>query len=202
MNSRITGYLVLGLGVFIIVFSLTVDYIGFGKKGFQAAQIFGIQAGVVLVLFGWLIAKHLTQLFVNYSFYLRKLKERLTLASPLSLAVIGFIFVYVWLFVPPMFLNPDHRIQYFSHYLPDRSPIGTDLVSATKSISGWLSGQSLYDRQGLYYPPLYAAIFSPTLLLKYPSNYYLVTFLTLASMVIIFLQSLNWQSIQRKTDPC
>lgn len=85
-----------------------------------------------------------------------------------------------------MFLNQEHSVQYFNRYLPEIRPIGHDLIFANASIKGWLLGQSLYDNQNLYYPPLYAFIFAPFLLLSYPANYYLITFLTLVSMAALF----------------
>jgi len=42
------GHSLLGTGVSIVLFALISDYIGFGKPGFQAAQLLLLQFGVLL----------------------------------------------------------------------------------------------------------------------------------------------------------
>lgn len=185
MSARKAGFFALGIGIFIILISLIVDYMGLGKKGIQAAQLLGLQIGIVIAILGWAIAKHSNQA-LNFGIFFQQMKERFLTLPSLAMVVAGFVLAYILLFIFPMFLNPEHTIQYFNRYVPEISPIGHDLIYANASIKGWLSGQSLYDNQNLYYPPLYAAIFAPTLLLGYPANYYLITFLTLACMTALF----------------
>jgi len=185
MRTHKIGYIMAGFGFFIILFSVSIDYIGFGKSGIQSAQILGIQVGVWITLLGWAIAKHLPQP-VDYKLLLLKIKRKLTNTSLLSLVIVGFLFAYVLLFISPMFFNSNHRLQYFNRYVADYSPIGSDMRNNTYRIQLWLSNQNLYEGEFLYYPPLYAVVFAPTLLLKYPANYFFITSLTLISMTVLF----------------
>ena len=184
MNIRKAGYFILGIGILIIFFSLVVDYIGLGKAGIQAAQIFGIQAGMGIAIMGVIVAYHLPPGSIRTFF--RKAGKRIYSVPTLPLIASGLVIAYIFLFLFPMFLNQEHSIQYFNRYLPEITPIGRDLTGANASIKGWLSGQSLYDNQNLYYPPFYAFMFAPFLLLSYPANYYLITFLTFISMIALF----------------
>lgn len=185
MNIRKAGYFAVGVGIFIIIFSITVDYFGLGKMGIQAAQILGIQAGISVTILGIAIIYHLPQIKTLGTFW-RELKERFVFLPTLTLVTSGFIITYIYLFISPVFFNQEHSVQYFNRFLPEIRPIGHDLIFANASIKGWLSGQSLYDNQNLYYPPLYAFIFAPFLLLSYPANFYFITFLTLVSIVTLF----------------
>jgi hypothetical protein len=98
--------------------------------------------------------------------------------------LLGFLISYPLLFISPVFFNPDHRIDYLTRYIPEITPIGRDLNYATSGIKIWLSGNGFYDLKNLNYPPLYAVVFSPFLLLKYPVTFFVMTGITLFCMAV------------------
>lgn len=189
MHSQKSGYFILGIGIFIAFFSLAADTLGFGEGGVQAAQILGAQVGVVIALLGWGIILTRRTGELNASTAGWKSLARIPDLPVIVWVILGFLIIYFLLFIFPLFFNPLHRIQYFNRFIPEVVPIGRDLTYSTNSIRDWLVfGQELYDAEYHVYPPLYAIVFAPLLLLNYPANYYFVTAFTLGSMlVLIFL---------------
>lgn len=98
--------------------------------------------------------------------------------------LLGFFIVYISLFVSPVFFNSDRRIDYLTRYVLEITPIGRDLNLATSGIKSWFSGNGFYDIQNLNYPPLYAIVFSPFLLLTYPTTYFVMTAVTIFCVIL------------------
>lgn len=183
MKIRRLGYLLLILGISVAIFSLISDSLGIGKKGIQAAQMLLIQLGVFLsvISFGLVGMKEEE---IRFTSGIKRMFSQLT-EIPASVWVIAAFFIaYLLLFIVPVFLNPERAIQYQTAYIPEIRPIGRDLGFNTGSIKNWLDGNGLYDIENHYYPPLYAVIFSPFLLIKYPDTYYVMTAVTLVCTIV------------------
>lgn len=183
MKTHKLGYILLGIGIFLVVFALIADGIGLGKKGIQAAQLLLIQGGVLLSAISIGIL-NISNAEIKFHNLIDQIVAKLLGLSSFEWIVFGFLIAYILLFVFPIFLNSDHRIDYFNRYIPEITPIGRDLSFNTSSIKNWLSGNGLYDLENHFYPPLYAVIFSPFLLLTYPITYFVMTAITLFSMII------------------
>jgi Glycosyltransferase family 87 len=186
VKARSIGYILLGIGILIVAFAILSDSIGIGKKGIQAAQLLLIQAGVLLIFLsvGFI---NLNGLEIRFSDLVRRVRISLGELPPFAWILIGFFITYIILFVFPVFFNTGRSISYLARYLPEARPIGRDLAFNTSSIANWLSGNGLYDFENHYYPPLYAVVFSPFLLLDYPITYYVMTAITLLSIVVVGL---------------
>jgi hypothetical protein len=175
------GYIVLGSGLFLIFFSISVDYLGIGKGGIQAAQWLGIQIGVIITLvgFGFISLKN-DRIYSRAN--LKGLIDRIQTLPPIVWLILGIMVAYVLFFIFPVFLNDTHRIKYFNRFLPDTSPIGFDLRVYIDRVKNWLlTGESPYELEGFIYPPLFAVVFAPMALIDYPASYYLISTITLLS---------------------
>ncbi len=183
--AKKTGYLFTGFGILVALLFLAIDLFGIGKAGIQSAQLLGIQIGVVVALFGVGLVNATfaeeTPLFDKTT----KAFQRLLNAPILIWLLLGFLIVYVLFFIFPAFFNPDSRMFYFFRYIPDRYPVGSDLLYNTSAINEWLLGNNPYTFDIHFYPPLYHIVFAPILLLGYPNDYYLITSLTLVGFVFI-----------------
>lgn len=183
MKAHKLGYIISGFGIFLVLFGLLSDRIGIGKGGIQAAQLLLIQVGALLVAasIGFF---YLPSPEIDFPRIARQMLDRI-LNLPASIWILlGFTAAYILFFVFPVFLNPNHQVDYVTRYLPEIRPIGRDLAFNTSSIKNWLSGKGLYDLDMHYYPPLYAVVFSPFLLLKYPTTYYVMTAITILCMAV------------------
>jgi hypothetical protein len=110
--------------------------------------------------------------------------ERLYALPPGFWIMLGFILVYVLLYVFPVFFNADQRMVYFNRYIPDKYPIGLDLSITMGSVEPWVTtGQSPYPQ--LFYPPLTYIIFAPLALIDARASYFLITALTLLSYCLL-----------------
>lgn len=183
MKIHKLGYILLGIGSFLVVFALVSDNIGLGKKGIQAAQLLLILCGILLSVFSLGIL-NLPDSEIKFPVLVNQTTAWILNLSASNWILLGFLIAYFLLFIFPVFFNPDHRIDYLTRYIPEITPIGRDLSFNTSSIKNWLSGNGLYDFENHYYPPLYAVVFSPFLLLKYPATYFVMTAITLFSMVV------------------
>lgn len=188
MRKFRSGSLILGGGVFIVIFSLILEVLGIGKPGIQAAQLLGILAGVVLSFIGWgIILSGQKEGAGAWKVDWKSLFHVDDVSVP-GWVLFGFVITFVLLFIIPNYFNADHRVQYFNRYLPEIVPIGRDLTFSTDNIRNWLvSGRNLYDAQYHVYPPLYAVVFAPLVLLSYPARFYFITLVTFACMVFILL---------------
>lgn len=186
IKARNFGYILLGIGVFITAFAIISDSIGIGKKGIQAAQLLLIQVGVLLI-FVSIGFMNLKELEIHFYDQVQRISTWLFNLPTFAWILVGFFITYIILFVLPVFLNSDRSISYLTRYIPEIRPIGRDLGFNTSSIANWLSGNGLYDFENHYYPPLYAVVFSPFLLINYPMTFYVMTIITLSSIVIVGL---------------
>lgn len=186
IKARNFGYILLVIGFFLTAFAIISDSVGIGKKGIQAAQLLLIQAGVffIFVSIGFM---NLKEVEIHFYDSIQRTGAWLINLPTFAWILIGFFITYLVLFVLPVFLNSEHSVSYLTRYLPEIRPIGRDLGFNTSSIKNWLSGNGLYDFENHYYPPLYAVVFSPFLLLEYPATFYVMTTITLVSIVMTSL---------------
>ncbi len=180
MSTKTLGRALVIIGIFIIVVSLAVDYIGLGDERIGASQLLGVMGGIFVLLIGI----PLTSLFPDEKIDPGQ-RIRTGLAGilnwPVSVWVlIGVFLTYILFFIFPMFLNEDWGIYYFTRYLPDKRPIGLDFRYTMSYVTPWVEArQSPYP--DLFYPPLTHILFAPFTLIGYPESYKLITFMTLFS---------------------
>jgi hypothetical protein len=186
MSTKKMGYALAIIGALGIFVSITIDYVGLGKGGIQAAQILGILVGIVIVVFGLSVAFQVPERQINIGSSFKAGAERL-LNLPVSVwFVIGFLVVYVWLFIFPVFLNTDRSMVYFNRFLPNANPIGSDMNYTLDYVKTWVTTHaSPYPES--HYPPLTYVLLSPLTLFSYPAVYFVSTALTLFSYVILTL---------------
>jgi hypothetical protein len=140
----------------------------------------------MILIFGLSVALQVTDKQIDITASLRKGADRL-LSLPASVwFLIGFLIVYILLFLSPVFLNADRRMVYFNRFLPDKYPIGFDMNFTLQYVKSWVTTkQSPYPAS--HYPPLAYVLLSPLSLLEYPLSYTVVSFLTLSSYCILTL---------------
>jgi hypothetical protein len=186
MSTRKIGFTLAILGLAGALISILVDTFGLGDGGIQAAQILGIVAGLMLVILGLTVAFQVPERRIDIGSSLRSGRERL-LDLPVSVwFVIGFLAVYIALFVSPVFLNSDRSMVYFNRFLPNQNPIGSDMNYTLDHVRSWVTTrQSPYPES--HYPPLTYVLMSPLTLFEYPLSYIVSTFLTILSYVILSL---------------
>lgn len=189
MHTSRSGFYILGFGIFIATFSLMFDVLGFGKPGIQAAQLLGVLVGVLTSFVGWgIILMGRKEGGNRWNVDLRSLVHYINDAPVLVWVIFGFLITFVLLFIVPNFFNLDHRVHYFNRFLPEIVPIGRDLTYSTDNIQNWLvTGANLYDAEYHVYPPLYAIVFAPLVLLSYPARFYFITVITLGCMIVLLL---------------
>lgn len=186
LSNKNIGSGVAGSGILLIGVSLLIDLIGLGKPGLQAAQLSGILAGSLLFLIGLGFrplpdnSKTIKQLVTE--------KANAMLDLPVLVWVLtGFLIIFIFYFLGPLFFDASLRLSYFVDYLPDLKPIGNDLHYNSSAISLWLQGSSPYELAYHFYPPLYHLVFSPIILFGPEQKYAVMTGLTLASFGLLFL---------------
>jgi len=186
MSTKKMGYALAMIGVLGIFVSVIIDYVGFGKGGIQAAQILGILAGFIIAILGLSVAFQVSEKQINIGSSFRGGAERL-LNLPVSVwFVIGFLVVYVLLFIFPVFLNTDRSMVYFNRFLPNANPIGADMNYTLDYVKTWVTTrESPYPES--HYPPLTYVLLSPLTLFEYPAVYFVSTTLTLFSYVVLTL---------------
>lgn len=182
---KIFGFTLIALGLLLIGLFFLADVFGLGKDdGIGAAQILGIQAALIMIVGGLGFVSTGRKEKIDLIKISKAALDWLLNLPAIVWVCIGFLLVYLMMFILPMFLNPEHRIQYFNRYIPDHAPIGLDLNTIVGSIDVWLStNQSPYP--DLFYPPLHHILIAPITLLEYPQSYYLVTVLTLVSFFVL-----------------
>lgn len=185
MNIRKTGQVLIIFGALGIIISLLVDLLPGAKTGIQSAQIFGIEIATVILLTGiWGSLTETTEK-IDIKKWSYDLFNQVLNLPILVWALAGFLITYILFFISPMFLNETHRMHYFITYIPDRFPIGNDMIAVIELAKGWFfQGQSPYNTQ--FYPPLTYIIFSPLLLINdYPTLFKLFTFLGVGSYIAL-----------------
>jgi len=186
--SRKSGTLFILAGIVFILFFLLLDAFRGGNEGTSlgAAQILGIEVGVVLIVIG--IGFFTFSIRENVS--LKKtatsaLKKILDL-PPTFWVVTTFLVLYLLFFISPMFFSKI-KIQYFVKYVPDAwtTRLGFDIETTVTYINTWLTeGISPYSDGTVPYTPLTLALFTPFIILGYPDYFKLLTIITLASYIL------------------
>ena len=188
MHTSRSGFYILGLGIFLVIFSLILDVLGIGKPGIQAAQLLGVLVGILTSFIGWGIILKRRKEGVDFWKIDWKSLVYIDDIPAIVWVIFGFLITFVPLFIIPSFFNSDHHVHYFNRFLPEIVPIGRDLTYSTDIIRSWLvSGQNLYDAKYHVYPPLYAVVFAPLVLLSYPARFYFITAVTFGCMVTLLL---------------
>jgi hypothetical protein len=113
----------------------------------------------------------------------RQLSLRLSGLSPVTWMMAAFIVTYLYFFIRPIFLNPDHVMKYL-HYVPGSDPIGYDLNMVLSFTRAWMAGDNPYFGQG-FYPPLVWALFAPLVPLEPAQAFGIVTGVTLLCTLIL-----------------
>jgi hypothetical protein len=200
MNIQKIGTGLLVLGIFGIAVSFLADFLPNGKPGIQSAQILGMEISIILIVVGiWILLSDPTE-EISPGKLFRDYVDRILNLPAVVWVVIGFVIVYILFFISPMFLNTTLRMRYFVTYLPDRYPIGNDLIAIIDLIKGWFfNHQSPYAVQ--FYPPFTYVFFAPLLLLdNYPLLYRYFTFFSLICYFVLTLL-LPVKMIQKQSIP-
>jgi hypothetical protein len=170
------------IGLLGLVLSLAIDWFGPGDGRIGASQLLGIQIGILLAVFGASLV--FFQAEKRISLNVGAGLEKLYSLPPAFWIMLGFVFVYILLYLFPVFFNSDQRMIYFNRYIPDKYPLGLDLSITMGSVEPWVTtGESPYPK--LFYPPLTYIIFAPMALLDYPASYFVITALTLLSYCLL-----------------
>jgi hypothetical protein len=157
-----------------------------GLTGIRSVQILGFEISILAILVGgWLIRREIRA--ESQPGQVRDVVSQRLDVPVLVWAVSGFLFVYMLLFLAPMFLNPGRQMQYFSGYIPNLDPIGNDLRVMVDLLQEWLTNnQSPYTIQ--FYPPLTYIFFAPLSLIGDGATLYqLFTVLTFFSYCLLTL---------------
>jgi Glycosyltransferase family 87 len=196
MAGKKIGWGVATLGLLGAAASILVDFLPGANTGIQSAQILGIEISLVILLIGAWILLGRDNEQPGETWQVRDMWVQVINLPVIAWVLIGFFAVYVLFFVSPMFLNSTLRMEYFYRYLPEKYPIGNDLLVVIELMKAWFTeGQSPYLVQ--FYPPFTYVFFAPLLLID---NYPLVfRFFTLFSLVFYcFLTLLLPLQITRK----
>lgn len=193
MSVQKVGYSLIGIGILVVLFMLFADLIGLGRDGIQAAQILGMEGGVLIIILGYFLTVMSSgENDIGVEWRARWTQALLSPAVAILVGVLAGFFVFS---VIPMFLNTDLRFQYFNRYLPDKYPIGLDLQILLGCIETWFEIGTLYPGDiPVFYPPLTYAFFSPLTMLDYPSAYLTMTLVTLIAYVFLTLLIPIWMN--------
>ena len=195
MTFKRVGYAVLTGGGLLVFLSIMIDYFGIGKRGIQSAQLLGILLGILTILIGIGLILSSDQAKFDFPSSLRAMLRWVQNLPPLTWLILGFLFIFMLWIIFPMFFNDIHRMKYFLRYIPDKFPLGLDFNYSTGVIQMWLSGRNMYDLDIHLYPPLYAVVFAPILLLNYPESYF---FISTATLVFFLLPFFLFRSVAKR----
>lgn len=170
MAVKKIGKGVLFTGLFGSALSFLITMLSDRRAGIWAFSILGIEISILLIVCGIWLTRAETRPEAQ-SGQVQSLVNRI-LDLPIRVWVwIGFLLVYLLLFLAPMFLNPGRQMQYFSGYIPNLNPIGNDLRVMVDLLREWMHrNQSPYTIQ--FYPPLTYIFFAPLLLIQDSATLY------------------------------
>jgi len=173
------------LGILGGAFSILVDLLPGAKAGIQSTQILGIEISVVILLLGMWILLSESENKIDIKKWGGNLVEQVINLPIIVWVLIGFLVCYLLFFVSPIFLNDTLRMKYFLNYLPDRFPIGNDLIAVLGLAKDWFSeGKSPFSIQ--FYPPFTYIFFAPLLLVSnYPALFLSFTLFSVAGYFIL-----------------
>jgi hypothetical protein len=190
MSPQKIGYSLIGIGCFVVLFMFLADVIGLGKGGIQAAQLLGIELGILLIILGYAFAVSSSEQGNSWAGWRARVDQ--VLSSPVVAVVLGVLIAYFLFMIVPMFLH-DLRITYFNRYIPDRYPIGWDLETLLNRIKTWFEIKTPYPGDiPQFYPPLTYVFFSPLTMVEYRTAYLVMTLVTLVSYVFLTLLLPVW----------
>lgn len=200
MTLRKLGVGFVSMGVLGTVFSLLADFLPGARSGIQSTQILGIEISILLLLIGVWITLAATDEKLDALQCVRNFIGHVMNQPVIVWTLAGFLIAYILFYVGPMFLNSDLRMNYFYRYLPDRFPIGNDLIIILELARGWFtSGESPYALQ--FYPPFTYVFFAPLLLVDdYPTLYKFFTLFTVLSYCFLTL-ILPVKMVEKKNIP-
>ena len=187
MSAIKIGKWLFGVGICGAVFSLLSDLLPGSNPGIQATQLLGLEiASVFLFIGAWLLLSG-TDTKMEFKEAVYTLAGKVDALPVIVWVLAGFFISYLGLFVAHSFLNTSLRMEYFVKYLPDRYPIGNDLIAVLDQAKGWfVNGQSPYQIQ--FYPPFAYILFSPlTLVDDYPKLFASFTLFSVAIYVVFAL---------------
>ena len=148
------------------LFSLLIAILLNGRAGIPAIPILAIEISVPILLLGvWLIRRETID-EIQPGKQIHELISQI-LNLPVAIWVfIGFLLIYLLLFVSPIFLSPNLQMSYITGYIPNLNPIGNDLMEMVELTKRWVTeNQSPYASQR-FYPPLTYILFTPLLLIN------------------------------------
>ncbi|MBN2119197.1 MAG: DUF2029 domain-containing protein [Anaerolineales bacterium] len=184
MTLRKLGVGLIGIGILGIVFSLLADFLPGARAGIQSTQILGIEISILILLIGiWATLAADGKLDAGQR--LRAFMDQVIHLPVIAWVLIGFLITYILFFVWPMFLNSDLRMNYFNRYIPDRFPIGNDLIVIIELAKGWFNANESPFTIG-FYPPFTYAFFAPLLLVDdYPTLFKFFTLFSVFSYCLL-----------------
>ncbi|MBN2119199.1 MAG: DUF2029 domain-containing protein [Anaerolineales bacterium] len=170
------------------------------RPGIPSIPILAIEVSVILVLSGiWLVRRETID-EIQPGKQIHRLISQILDFPIITWVLIGFLFVYLLLFLSPVFLNSNLEMNYFTRYIPNLNPIGNDLRVKIDLLRGLLvENQSPYTIG--FYPPLTYALFAPLLLIEDDATLYrLFTLFTFFNYCLLTLL-LPLKMIARKHFP-
>lgn len=187
MTLRRLGVGLVGIGILGTALSLLADFLPGAKAGIQATQILGIEISIILLLIGTWATLAATDEKLDAGQRVRNFMDQLINLPAIAWVLTGFLIAYILFFVLPMFMDSSLRMNYFWRYLPDRYPIGGDLIIVLELAKGWFTAnQSPYTIQ--FYPPFTYMFFAPLLLVDhYPTLYKFFTLFAVLSYSFLTL---------------
>ncbi len=174
-------------GIAGIALSLLIAILLNGRANIKSIQILVIEISVVIILFGvWLTRTEATAEIRSRGQF-HDLVNRILNLPTIAWVLLGFLLVYLPLFIAPMFLNPNLQMNYFTGYIPNLTPIGNDLRVKVDLLRGLLVENKSPYFIG-FYPPLTYVIFAPLLLIKdYATLYRFFTLFTFFNYCLLTL---------------
>lgn len=178
-----SGTVLIALGILGIAAALLSDIVRTGRLQIQAAQILVIEIGAFLIALG-LVLRQMAAENQEETGRIVRLAERLNNLPLTTWILIGFLITYVLFFITPMFFGLPPRMQYFNKYLPDRFPIGNDLLVTINLLREWFeTNQTPFHNE--FYPPFTYVFLSPLLLMDdYNILFRVVTLTTIVSFLV------------------
>ena len=182
------AYTFIAIGILLAVFFFVID-----RNDLGAAQLFGIEIGILLALIGigFLTLDSLDSLPRPD---LRAAGRWLLSLPPSVWAGATLLTVYLALFVSPLFFSKP-AINYFVKYIPDAwvTRIGFDVEQTVSHVQAWLAeGVSPYADGIVPYSPLTLLVFAPMVVIGYPAYFKLLTLLSVAGYVLAGLLIPLW----------
>jgi Glycosyltransferase family 87 len=187
MTTKKIGQGFVVLGILGVVLSLLTDILPGANPGIQSTQILAIEISAAILLAGAWILLSATNVRFEPLKLIRGLMAQILNLPVIAWVLIGFLIVYILFFVSPLFLNHTFRMKYFITYLPDKFPIGNDLITVLDLMKGWFfEGKSPYTLQ--FYPPFTYIFFAPLLLVDYYPTLFM--WFTMASVIFYIILTL------------